>query len=71
MLLPLDEFNNHFRSVEEEGKLLIYCKDAVEPVIRGKSRGKSRDGCSGYPLEDLAALWYFACLIQTYLSIGY
>ncbi|GJQ92983.1 arginine--tRNA ligase, chloroplastic/mitochondrial [Tanacetum coccineum] len=65
MSLPPD-MDEHFRTVEEDGEVLIYVKDEgnMKPLIREKSRTrksrtrKSRDGCFGYPLEDLGALWH-------------
>ncbi|GJS17479.1 retrovirus-related pol polyprotein from transposon TNT 1-94 [Tanacetum coccineum] len=65
MSLPPDT-DEHFRTVEEDAEVLIYVKHEgnMKPLIRGKSRTrksrtrKSRDGCFGYPLEDLGALWH-------------
>ncbi|GKD45949.1 hypothetical protein Tco_1270594 [Tanacetum coccineum] len=64
MSLPPD-MDEHFRTVEEDGEVLIYVKNEgnMKPLIREKSRTrksrtrKSRDGCFGYPLEDRGALW--------------
>ncbi|GKD79056.1 arginine--tRNA ligase, chloroplastic/mitochondrial, partial [Tanacetum coccineum] len=63
MSLPPGELDEHFRTVEKDEEMLIYVKDEgnTKPIIHGKSRGKSlkeRDGCFGYPLEDLGALWH-------------
>ncbi|GJX27036.1 arginine--tRNA ligase, chloroplastic/mitochondrial [Tanacetum coccineum] len=63
MSLPQCKLDEHFRTVESDGELLLYVKDEgiLKPLIRGKSRtGKSlgeSDGRFGYPLEDLGALW--------------
>ncbi|GJU86060.1 retrovirus-related pol polyprotein from transposon TNT 1-94 [Tanacetum coccineum] len=65
MSLPPDT-DEHFRTVEEDAEVLIYVKHKgnMKPLIHGKSRTrkshtrKSRDGCFGYPLEDLGALWH-------------
>ena len=77
MSLPQNKLDKHFWIVEEDGEVLISLKDegnTKPPILRGKSlTGKSigeRNECFGYPLEDLAALWYFTCFIKTYISIG-
>ena len=75
MSLPQDKLDEHFLTEEKDGEVLIYPKDEGQrkPLLCGKSRtGKSlgeRDGCCGYPLEDLRALWYFTC--RVYQNIYY